>query len=374
MIKLYKKTAPSVAVLIALSLSGCSAFETRMQANGSFTYQDVKVAPTYQSGRLSTDEARSEFALPKLTPAQQQSGLLSKDVDLRPPTQLIPVMEGVFLAADEKQQTKIVFNAFKQNEDISVKVKQLLVSFLAENEIEIISNDSATQQIETSNFSRESTFGGFLNSNKMLRESKYRFTLEKQPDGNSIALYVNLLSYSESNAGNALKLKLSDKNKKSVELRFVNDLLEFAYNKQEAEQLNELDAQPLAIKLGFDDNHQIAWLVENDFLATWKKLPALFSLLSFDIDKADSHLGLFSVTFDSPDDDYWAENKLNSFTLADGPYFVQLGELTGGNTSLIWLDEEKKPLADQKVTEIYLSITEQVRNVLLLNDKQTKSF
>ena len=45
----------------------------------------------------------------------------------------------------------------------------------------------------------------------------------------------------------------------------------------------------------------------------------------------------------------------------------------GGSTSISWLDEDKKPLPDQKVTEIYLSITEQVRNVLLLNDKQTKA-
>ena len=373
MIKLFKQSGTTVAVIIALSLTGCARFETRMQANDSFAYQNAELIPAYQTGSFSNDEARVQFDVPVLTESQIEAGFLTKDVDIRPPTQLIPVIDGVLLEADEKQQTKIWFNAFKQNDDITVKVWQLLESYLAENKVDIISKDESLQQLETAKFTQKINFGGFLNSNEVLKESSYRFKLEKQADGHSVALNVEVLTYSESNEGNVLKFKLSDKNKKNIELRFVNNLLEFAYNVQEANELNEVDSKPLPIKLGFDDNHQIAWVVDTEFLVTWRKLPELLTLLHFDIVEADKNLGYFLLKFNTPDDDYWAENNLNPFTLKNGEYFIQLGELMGGSTSISWLDEDKKPLPDQKVTEIYLSITEQVRNVLLLNDKQTKA-
>ncbi|MFT5652860.1 MAG: outer membrane protein assembly factor BamC, partial [Psychromonas sp.] len=38
-----------------------------------------------------------------------------------------------------------------------------------------------------------------------------------------------------------------------------------------------------------------------------------------------------------------------------------------------WLDADKKPLADEKVTEIYFSITSKIRDILLLNENQSKA-
>lgn len=380
MIKLTKNTVTSLTAIIALSLTGCTAFETRMQANGDFSYQEAQLIAPYKTGRFSTDEARSDYQLPALTEGQLAAGQLTNAVDLRPPTQLVPVMEGVFLATNAKQ-TKVVFNAFKQNEDAEAKVRQLVLGYLAEKQIEIKSQDRLylaegryIEQIETVNFTEEEAFGGFLDSNERLRQASYLFSLKKPTDSNSLELYVDLLTYSETNAGEPLKFKLSPRNKSSIELRVVNELLEFAYEQQEAQQLNELNTQPLAIKLGFDDDHQIVWLVDNDFLSTWQKLPELLSLLSFELVKEDINLGLLTVLFDKPDSDYWAENNLNPFTLDEAKYFVQLGESSAGKTSIKWLDEQKKPLSDQKVTEIYLSITDKVRDVLLLNEKQTKTF
>jgi len=373
MIKLFKPSSTTVAVFIALSLSGCTRFETRMQANGSFDYQHVQLTPVYQTGELSNDEARDTFATPVLTESQKASGFLTQDIDVRPPTQLIPVIDGVLLDAGDKQKTKIWFNAFKENDRIDSQVWQLLESYLAENRVEIISKDESLQVLETGIFKQQTDFGGFLSSNEVVRQSRYRFTLEKQAAGHSVALTIEVLSYAESNDGQALKFKLTDKNKRNVQLRFANDLLEYAYKTKEANELKELDSQPLPIKLGFDDNHQIVWLADTRFLETWKKLPDLLTLLHFDIIEADKNLGFFLLKFSKPDDDYWSENNLNPFTLKNAEYFIQLGELSGDRTSISWLDENKKPLSDQKISEIYLSITEQVRNVLLQNDKQTKA-
>jgi len=373
MIKLFKQSSTTAAVFIALSLTGCARFENRMQANGSFDYQNVQLTPVYKTGQYSNDEARDTFATPVLTESQKASGLLTQDIDVRPPTQLIPVIDGVLLDAGDKQHTKIWFNAFKENDNVGAQVWQLLESYLAENKVEIVSKEESLQQLKTGILSQKTDFGGLLNSNEVVRDSSYRFTLEQQADGHSVAVTIEVLSYAESNDGKALNFKLTDKNKQNVERRFANELLEYAYKVKEANELNELDSQPLPIKLGFDDNHQIVWLVDTQFLETWRKLPDLLTLLHFEIVEADKNMGFFLLKFSAPDDEYWSENKLNPFKLENAEYFIQLGELTGGRTSISWLDEDKKPLPDQKITEIYLSITEQVRNVLLQSDKQTKA-
>ena len=60
--------------------------------------------------------------------------------------------------------------------------------------------------------------------------------------------------------------------------------------------------------------------------------------------------------------------------LYNGEYFVQLGEVNNGTTSIVWLDDDKKPLSDQQVSDMYISITDYVRGALLENDKQTIEF
>ena len=370
MIKLINRRTTFAALAASLVLTGCARFDQRMQANGNFDYQKVKLNQPYQTGQLSNDELRSQFDVPRLTDPQKASGALTKDVDIRPPTQLIPVIDGVFLTAN-KEQTKILFNALEQG-DIETKVWQLLNAYLAENKIEIASKDSATGQIETALYSQNKQYGSFLNHNDISKTAKYHFSLDKK-SGHSAELSVNLLDYSELNNGEASQFKMTEQYKKDVELRFVNDLLVFAYYEKEALEQHNQDRDPLLIKLGFDENHQTSWLVESSFSETWRKLPELLSLLNFEVLDADKNLGLYSVNFSTPSDDYWEENNLKPFDLDYGPYFVQLGEVDKQNSSISWLGAKKKPLTDKQVTDLYLSISERIRSALLKKDKQTKS-
>lgn len=370
----FKYSRRTTVVLLALSLTACVRFDTRMQANGSFDYQDATLVESYQTGDFSRDEARKNYVIPALTDKQKTAGFVTESVDIRPPTQLMAVLDGLILEKTKDGPTKIWFNAFDQKEDMQAKVWKLLESYLADNNVEIINKNESLQQLETGIFSEEFVFGSYFNTNTILKESSYLFSVEQQQQGHSVALTVDALSYQESSDGTKLKINFEDSSKQNVELRFVNALLAYAYKLKESEQLERSDSQPLSIKLGFDDNHQSAWIVDDEFLDTWRKLPALFTLLNFTILEDDKNLGYFLLDYSQPDDDYWAENNLNRFDLDNGEYFIQLGEVTGGTTSIAWLDENKKPLTDQKITEIYLSITKHIRGVLLDQDKQTKEF
>jgi len=370
----FKHSRSATAVILALSLSACIRFDTRMQANGSFEYQDATLVDAYQTGDFTSDEARDTFELPQLTEQQKAVGFTTDKVDIRPPTQLMAVIDGVLLETTKDDNSKIWFNAFNQKDDMQAKVWTLLESYLAENDTEIINKDESQLQIETGVLSQEIVFGSYFNKNHLLKETSYKFNIEKQQDGHSVALIVDVQSYQETSDGNKLNLNLVGSTKQDIELRFINSLLEFAYHKKESELLESGDDKPLTIKLGFDDNHQSAWIVDSEFMDTWRKLPTLFTLLNFEMIEDDKNLGYFLLKYKKPSEDYWSENNIKPFELEEAEYFIQLGEVTGGITSISWLDEDKKPLTDQKITEIYLSITEHVRGALIENDKQTKEF
>jgi len=367
----FKQCRTVTAVLVALSLSACARFETRMQANGNFDYQQAELIAPYQTGDFSNDEAHNLYEIPTLTEQQKALGLQGSDVDVRPPTQLLSVIDGVLLDNSKTGRTKIWFNAFDQDEDMQAKVWGVITSYLAENNVEIISQDAS--HLETGIFSEQSTFGNLFNKNVVLKESSYRITLEKQTNSHRVAIIVDALSYAETNEDNKLTLNLAGRTKQNIELGFVNEVLEHAYYLKEAEQLAAADTTPLAIKLGFDDNHQSAWIAESEFLDTWRKLPELFTLLNFTMVDHDKNLGYFLLNYIAPSDAYWVENNLKPFELPRGEYFIQLGEVTGGTTSIVWLDDDKKPLSDEKIIEIYLSITNQLRDALDEKEKQTNS-
>ena len=372
MINKFKISQISAAIIISLSLSSCVRFDTRMQANGSYDYDETELKDEYKTGDFTNDEARVTYVIPELSENQTEVGFTKTDVDIRPPMQLIPVIDGVVLDTKDKEITKLWFNSFTKNENIKAKVWNTLHSYLIKNNVEIISQDEASGELTTGILKKDIVFGSYFNKNSFVRESSYHFKLESAPNGDSASITVEALTFKEVNEGSELALHLSGRTKKNIEIGFLNDLLEYAFLVKETEQLEILDSQPLPIRLGFDENHQYVWVVESSFIDTWKKLPKLLTLLNFTIVESDKNLGYFLIEYNKPEDEYWAENNIEPFELEEAEYFVQLGELTGGTTSIKWLDADKKLLEDSTVTNVYLSITDQVRDVLLLKDKQTQ--
>ena len=80
-----------------LSVASCARFEERTHAGGEFEYQDAILASEYDSGTFTRDEQRSTYQIPELTEQQKEFGLTGIEVDVRPPTQLMAVIEGVAL-------------------------------------------------------------------------------------------------------------------------------------------------------------------------------------------------------------------------------------------------------------------------------------
>lgn len=364
-------TKVTSAIILTLTVTGCVRFDNRTQAEGEFDYQEVTLIDSYNSGDFTREEERRTYIIKPLTEQQVALGLQAEQVDIRPPSQLVPVLDGVLLDRD-LSQTKVWINAFKDNEQIEQKSWDLVLQYLTANNTTPISADRSALTIETGPVISQREYGSW-GKNIVRDEAEYNLTFEKGDDGRSMSLLVDVQSFKQLNDGVAVKQVLESRTKRGIEINFINDLLRFAFIKKESEALNSLDNKPLPIKLGFDDNHQTAWIIDTDFLDAWRKLPDLLKLMSFDLVQEDKNLGYFLVEFKPQNTEYWIANNLNPINLEKAEYFVQLGELTGGETSLVWLDEDKKPLADEVVSDLYLSITDSIRSVILDKDIQTKS-
>lgn len=359
------------AILLTMTVTGCVRFKERTLAEGSFDYQKSTLIDKYDSGDFSHKEQRSAYDIRPLTDQQNKLGLVGMNVDIRPPTQLMPVLDGVLLDPS-LTQTKIWFNAFKHTEQMEDKVWTLATQYLASLNVTPSRVDRTSLSIETGPVIRERVYGT-LSKNIVHEEANYKLQLAQGNDKRSMSLHVDVLNYQQSNDGIKVPLVLEGRTKRGIEVKFINDLLEYAYHKQEelnAQQTS--DDKPLPIKLGFDDNHQTAWIIDTEFIVVWNKLPALLQLMSFSPIQDNKNLGYFLVKFEPQDDAYWKKNGLNPINLESGEYFVQLGEIAGGETSLIWLDSDKKVLSKQQVTDLYLSITDRIRSVTLKAESQAK--
>jgi outer membrane protein assembly factor BamC len=363
----FKKSAITAAILVSFTLTGCARFSERVQADDEFNYQDSALVAPYKTGNFTNNEARVQFELPVLTPEQVQNGFAMEDVDIRPPNEFMPIIDGVILIPNPTE-TNVLFTATKSGDDVQQKITSLLTSYFAMHEVDIINKSNL--QIETPVYNTKTIFRRTFYDNVISIDTSYRLTLQPQTSAHSVMLNVDLLSYSETNNDKPLKFKMTTQRKKNIEVNFVNDVLNFAYQKNQTLEKNSLNTQPLTIKLGFDDNHQNIWIAENNFVDTWNKMENLLQLLHFEVLETDRNLGYFVADYSVPDKDYWEENKLNPFELKYGKYYIQLGEIDDNNTSISWLDSKKKPIGNQKVTDMYLSITDQIRSVLLKKDQQ----
>ncbi|MCK5818344.1 MAG: outer membrane protein assembly factor BamC [Psychromonas sp.] len=366
----YKYSQLTLAIFISLLTTACTRFDTRMQAGGNYDYDETSLQGKYQTGKFSHDEARNTYNIPVLTKQQKSVGFIKNEVDIRPPAQLIPVIDGVLLDQSETNVTKLLFNPLSKDENIKQKVWNTLLSYLAKHNVDIVAKDKAKGDLTTGIMKTDISFGGYFSKNRFHREASYRFQLSSSPNENSVALTVDALSYKESNDGTALKVSLTGSTKKNIEINFLNQLLAFVHAKNESAHLEKRDSVPLSIKLGFDDNHQYVWIVESSYADTWEKLPRLFKRLNFSIVESDKNLGNFLVKYTKPSKGYWKKHNLEPFELESGEYFIQLGEITGGTTSLIWFDKNKKLLLDDVVKKVYMSITNEMRKTLLLNAHQ----
>jgi outer membrane protein assembly factor BamC len=78
----------------------------------------------------------------------------------------------------------------------------------------------------------------------------------------------------------------------------------------------------------------------------------------FTIKDTQQSLGWIDVEYDEPDSEFWKAKGAEPFKLEEDKYRFQLGEMTGGKTSITLFDKDKKPVASGVISQMYISLSE----------------
>lgn len=162
MIKQFKKSHITLSIAVMISMTGCARFDTRMQANGPFNYQESTLNTKYITTGYTQDESRDLFVIPKLSQYQKDNGLRADAVDIRPPTQLIKIMDGIIEDKDHSQGTRIWFNDFQSQQELTSKVSTLLNDFLISKNATYTLAKNNGDTIEPVEIKEEISFGNFF--------------------------------------------------------------------------------------------------------------------------------------------------------------------------------------------------------------------
>ncbi|MGL5947951.1 MAG: outer membrane protein assembly factor BamC [Aeromonas sp.] len=327
-------------------LAACSSPSERATANRNFDYQQVAL-----SGRtlvvpapLVAPTFKHQFDLP----AKRHSDALpvGAAVDIRPPAQLIPVVNGS--QAVNATEPTLAFFATQHSQDLRLEIWSALQAFLAKHQVATTASDAAGLRLSTDWFDNSLALDAWSEEDSDYRlRQRYQFTLTPDTARHSVRLSVAILAHEQAGESSA---ELAPTLHQRYATRTLNQFAEFYQSEIKARQASRAQGG-ISLLLGQDSNDLPAWIAEADFERVWQQLNAQLPAAGFEINAAQQSLGVIETRFSGSSRLWpWGEG---SEGLPSGDYRFQLGELVNGKTSITVFDDKKKPLASSSIAKLH---------------------
>ena len=321
-----KTTKLVIGVLTLSVLAACSNPEKRTQANRGFDYQDASLrsGPLMIPAGLEAPDFNNEYVIPKL-PADAPKGVIGKAVDVRPPTQVLPLVRGSELL---ESGTGLWFYQQQLDQPLEQQLTQALVAFFEQKKIEY----STSAQ-------------GFNSQGTSATTAKDDFKWSLMPDANrrAVAVQVELM-------GN---YKMPAQDKQRAEASMLN-AFSLSYQRELTQQQQLLDSAPIQVTL---DKPQGRLLVAADYERSWKRLMTVLPKLGFELTNRQQALGYVEVEFDGISKSKWQEANLPALNIPKQNYRIQLGDL-GEQSSITLSDKDKAPVSSDILSQFSTTLTE----------------
>ncbi|MFO6422207.1 outer membrane protein assembly factor BamC [Motilimonas sp. KMU-193] len=354
-------------VLLAI-LAGCSSPESRKQAVNDFDYLDASLATPLSTEGVGELEQDPTYKIPAL--GTNASGeYLGKKVDVRSPSQVLPVLQGTYVDESSDKVT-VTFTEAIRGGTMKDDVWTLMLNFLAQQNVATVSLDKGRGELVSDYFTFEETFGSFWNKTRFRSKEQYKFYLKESSSSRSASLAVELLDVTESIDGDVNKGPLTVAEKNRYETNMINRLLVFALAEhQRLVGASQSVDNRVPIELGFDANGLPAWVTTVSYDKVWQKLPLALGALNFEEEASNKTLGFYRMSFKQPSESFWKEQGVRRFDLDRGDYIFQLGQSQDGQTLVTIFDKDKKPLSVQQVSSMYLSIADLMQKQMQVEAK-----
>ncbi|AAO10314.1 outer membrane protein assembly factor BamC [Vibrio vulnificus] len=312
----------SLAVFV---LSACSGSATqRRQAKDDFAYLETPPLEQWQLPEGATPQFYPNYNIPQ----GEFAGGIGKQVDIRPPQQILELIPG---ARYERSQGEVTLWLIKQEE--ADEVWQTVKDMLAERQIPI--DMQSDTHIET----------GWVTwrSEDEEMEIGSRYAIDRFEANNRHGFKINLVDWRE---GTELKpVTLTNKERYNV---FMTNLVTSQYDqvkRDEAQRRAQELVKQIPITMGTDRSGFPVIIARTPYNVLWQRLPTILPQMGFTIDERNQSQGTIKAKYASPDDEFWNEIGVKPMELKSGTYTFLFGDL-GNRTSINVTDSSGKPVEE----------------------------
>ncbi|HDY7831086.1 TPA: outer membrane protein assembly factor BamC [Vibrio vulnificus] len=312
----------SLAVFV---LSACSGSATqRRQAKDDFAYLETPPLEQWQLPEGATPQFYPNYNIPQ----GEFAGGIGKQVDIRPPQQILELIPG---ARYERSQGEVTLWLIKQEE--ADEVWQTVKDMLAERQIPI--DMQSDTHIET----------GWVTwrSEDEEMEIGSRYAIDRFEANNRHGFKINLIDWRE---GTELKpVTVTNKERYNV---FMTNLVTSQYDqvkRDEAQRRAQELVKQIPITMGTDRSGFPVIIARTPYNVLWQRLPTILPQMGFTIDERNQSQGTIKAKYASPDDEFWNEIGVKPMDLKSGTYTFLFGDL-GNRTSINVTDSSGKPVEE----------------------------
>ncbi|HAS6051139.1 TPA: outer membrane protein assembly factor BamC [Vibrio vulnificus] len=312
----------SLAVFV---LSACSGSATqRRQAKDDFAYLETPPLEQWQLPEGATPQFYPNYNIPQ----GEFTGGIGKQVDIRPPQQILELIPG---ARYERSQGEVTLWLIKQEE--ADEVWQTVKDMLAERQIPI--DMQSDTHIET----------GWVTwrSEDEEMEIGSRYAIDRFEANNRHGFKINLIDWRE---GTELKpVTVTNKERYNV---FMTNLVTSQYDqvkRDEAQRRAQELVKQIPITMGTDRSGFPVIIARTPYNVLWQRLPTILPQMGFTIDERNQSQGTIKAKYASPDDEFWNEIGVKPMVLKSGTYTFLFGDL-GNRTSINVTDSSGKPVEE----------------------------
>lgn len=313
-----------LCAIMVTGLVACSGgAEQRRQAKDDFDYLNTTPLSEWQT---LPDQA-PYFSTNYQIPSQGFEGEVGKDVDIRPPRQVLDLVPGARIERDSRGVTLAVVNE-KQLSSLWQTVERLA----DDGTIPVAQREE--NQLET----------GWIAWEKEDSEHQARFRIARLEQGRRFALGVNLIEWRAQKGEQPLTPALSERYN-----TLMTNLITVSHDaalRAEARRIAQQQQSDIPISFGTDRSGLPVIIARAPYDVVWEKLPEIIKPLGFSIESRNQSQGTVKTRHVAPSDESWQALGVAPISLSDNSYTLLLGDL-GNRTSINVTTSKGKPVKEE---------------------------
>ncbi|CAE6912829.1 outer membrane protein assembly factor BamC [Vibrio sp. B1FLJ16] len=328
----------SLAVFVLTACSGGA--NQRRQAKDDFEYLNTPELGEWNVPQGAQSQYYPNFEIPQ----GDFVGGVGKDVDIRPPQQVLELIPGARL--DRSRDGEVTLWLLRKDEQD--KVWNTVQGMVTDRKIPVESQTDS--RIETGWVTWDSA------DEDMEIGSRYEIT--RTESGGRYGFKVSLIDWRE---GNQVK-DVTPINRERYNV-FMTNLVTARYDQQvreEAQRKAQELVKHIPITMGTDRSGLPVIIARAQYDVLWPRLPVILPKIGFTVEDRTQSQGTVEAKYASPDDEYWNDIGVKPVDLKAGKYTFLLGDL-GNRTSINITDSSGKPVEEEFLKSLVPVLAEVVK-------------